>query len=159
MHFKFFIIRGKSFSNRNKIWLLLPKLLVTEIPSITHGCAFYTFQQSLLQSPMFDIVIKCLFRNYLKNYMCWDTYVTVNNSSPVLQRSCLSLASLLAARRDNDIVERPVQSITGFSAVPVHGSVQTNWVRFNNQKLGYNSSQINTSFWRTNKNTLKSSLI
>lgn len=62
--------------------------------------------------------------------------------------------SLASAQRDKDIIQRLVQPIIWSSEVQVHLDLyKCNWVWLHNQNIGYNSSQINTSFWFTNKNT------
>lgn len=92
--------------------------------------------------------------------MCWDTYETVTTVAPSYRDPVCGYHHCLLPQRVKDIVQRFVQSIVWSSEVPVTcGSVQMQLGLVKQSKIGYNSSQINTSFWLTNKNTFKSSLI
>lgn len=102
--------------------LLVPKFLIRRSRHLP---------ESLLKSLKVDIVIKCLFRNYLKNYMCWDTYETVTIVVPSY-RDPVCGQHLPRGRKTLDWL---VQSIIWSSEVQGHAELyKCNWVWLHNQK-------------------------
>lgn len=89
--------------------------------------------------------------------MCWDTYETVT----IVVLSYRDPVCHQRLPRGIKTSYRDLYSPSFWSSeVQVHVDLyKCNWVWLHNQKIGYNSSQINTSFWFTNENTFQTSRI